>query len=156
MTPFLRLRRCLRAPVETPAWPRGFGPAPFGRDRLGELHALLAEAYADGGGAIGPCSEWAPALLSDSEFDPNLVFIAEDDRGALSGVAQAWSSGFVKDVAVARPARRNGVGAALMLTAFAEFRRRGFKAVDLKVRPDNAAALAFYGRLDMAPAPADA
>lgn len=155
MTPFIRLRRCLRTPVESPVWPRGFAPAPFAQDRLGELHALLAEAYADGGGAIGPCSEWGPSLVSDSEFDPALVFLAEDRRGALSGVAQAWTSGFVKDVGVARPARRHGVGAALMLTAFAEFRRRGFKAVDLKVRPGNAAALAFYGRLDMAPAPAD-
>jgi ribosomal protein S18 acetylase RimI-like enzyme len=152
MTPFIRLRRCLRGPVDPPVWPRGFGPVAFGPDRMAGLHALLAEAYADGGGAVGPRSEWAPALLADAEFDPALVFLAADDRGAVSGAVQAWTSGFVKDVAVARTARRRGLGAALLLTAFAEFRRRGLAAVDLKVRPGNAAALAFYGALDMAPA----
>lgn len=153
MTPFIRMRRSLAAPVDPPHWPPGLSAVPFNRAQAPALHGLLAEAYADGGGAIGPLSEWTPGLLGDPEFDPVLVFLAADATGGLAGAVHAWTGAFVKDVAVARSARRRGLGSALLLTAFAEFRRRGFASVDLKVRPANAAALAFYGALDMAPAP---
>jgi ribosomal protein S18 acetylase RimI-like enzyme len=153
---FIRMRRDLVAPIEPAVWPPGFSPCPFDRSQAPALHTLLAQAYADGGGAIGPMVEWRAALFADPEFDPDSIFLARGPSGALAGAVHAWTGGFIKDVAVDRAARRRGLASALLLTAFAEYRRRGFGALDLKVRPDNGAAIQLYGSLGMAPAPAHA
>ena len=77
------------------------------------------------------------------------MFLARDGTGRLAGVAQCWTSGFVKDLAVARDWRRRGLGRALMLRVFAAFAERGAPSVDLKVRAGNTAGRAFYDALGM-------
>mgnify|MGYP002277826762 CR=1 FL=1 len=156
MTPFLRMRMDLGSAPQRPAWPAGYAPRKFVLSDAAALHALLAEAYEDGGGAIGPLSDWRPALLGDAEFDPALAFLAEEEStGRIAGAALCWTPGFVKDVAVARTARRRGLASALMQAAFAAFRARGLSHVDLKVRPDNASAIALYRSLGMYEPPPD-
>jgi len=145
----LRLRRSLTAPVPKPAWPAGIRLAPFEPDRHAQwVHALLVEAYARGGGYVEPFAIWWPSLRDDSEYDPALVFMAANEQGEIVGVAQCWTSAFVKDLAVVPAMRRQGLGAALLCRAFHVFRDRGAAFVDLKVEAHNpSGALRLYRSL---------
>ncbi|MGO4526778.1 GNAT family N-acetyltransferase [Microvirga sp. 2MCAF35] len=134
----VRLRRSLAGPVPEPAWPTGARPAPFDSERHAQqVHALLRQAYTQGGGYVEPFAIWWPSLRDDSEYDPALVFIAMDERDRIVGVAQCWTSAFVKDLAVAPAWRRKGLGSALLHEAFRALRERGSPAVSLKVDADN-------------------
>jgi len=115
---------------------------------LQAAHAVLTPGYWEGGGGAPIFRKWWNALHKDKEFDPSLVFIALDSEG-VAGLAQCWTSAFVKDLAVAPRMRRIGLGRALMLAAFETFSRRGADHVDLKVRADNAPAIALYKSLGM-------
>ena len=115
-----------------------------------EVHALLEHAHRDVSG-VAPFEVWWQALRGDAEYDPALVFLAVDTDGRVIGVAQCWTSAFVKDLAVVVHWRRRGVGEALLTQVFAAFRTRGADHVDLKVEAGNAAALRLYGRLGMHP-----
>ncbi|MBA4226897.1 MAG: GNAT family N-acetyltransferase [Hyphomonas sp.] len=149
MTGPLRLRRDLSRPLPSPDWPGGISLAPFTDGIAPALHALMAEGYGPGEGDVSGFEDWWPALRRDSEFDPQLVFTARAGDGSIAGVCQCWTSAFVKDLVVAPTHRRRGIGAALMLTAFAAFQARGARHVDLKVMPGNARAIALYQRLGM-------
>jgi ribosomal protein S18 acetylase RimI-like enzyme len=134
----LRMRRPLSGPSPEPVWPSGYRMVPFEPDRHAEAaHALLVEAYAKGGGYVEPFAIWWPSLRDDSEYDPALCVIAVDEGNRIVGVAQCWTSAFVKDLAVAPTMRRQGLGAALMCHLFRAFRDRGAAFVDLKVEADN-------------------
>lgn len=135
--PFIHLRKTLDTPTQPLAWPDGLRPAAFEPARAEAVHALLAAAYARGGGRAAPFADWWEALRTDAEYDPALVLLAVDGDGVLAGVAQCWTSGFVKDLAVAGGWRRQGLGAALLRAAFAAFQARGAAFVDLKVEADN-------------------
>lgn len=145
----LRMRRPLTEPIPEPAWPAGVAPVPFDPDRHGaKVHALLTVAYAGGGGYVEPFRIWWPSLIRDAEYDPALCFVAADAGGEVLGVAQCWTSAFVKDLAVAPTARRQGLGAALLAQAFQVFRERGAAHLDLKVEADNpTGALRLYRTL---------
>ena len=144
------MRRDLREPVAAHPWPDGVGPALFSPALAAEMHALLELAYANGGGSVPSFPQWWAALSSDSEYDPALCFLARTDDNRIVGVAQCWTSGFIKDLAVHPDWRRQGVGRALMHQAFQAFRDRGAIAVDLKVEPDNpSGAVGFYQDLGM-------
>ena len=113
-------------------------------------------AYARGGGSVGPFDAWWPGVRDDSEFAAELVFLAVDQRGDIVGAAHCWTSAFVKDLVVHPDARRRGIAEALLKTAFAEFRRRGDRHVDLKVQLDNpTGAIRLYERLGMRAVPLD-
>jgi ribosomal protein S18 acetylase RimI-like enzyme len=95
------------------------------------------EAYSRGGGYVEPFAIWWPSLRDDSEYDPALVFIAADEQDGIVGVAQCWTSAFVKDIAVAPALRRHGLGSALLHHAFRVFQARGTSGIALKVEADN-------------------
>lgn len=148
----LLMRRDLDEPVEPPIWPTGVSVQTLGAKPdlklLKAAHAVLEPGYWEGGGGAPIFRKWWNALRKDVEYDPALVFIATDAEG-VAGLAQCWTSPFVKDLAVAPRMRRKGLGRALMLVAFSEFARRGAAHVDLKVREDNAGAIALYQSLRM-------
>jgi ribosomal protein S18 acetylase RimI-like enzyme len=154
LTEVIRLRRHLAAldAVDT-HWPSGFRPAPLSAVEPAALHLLLDSSYRNGFGAVPPFAQWWLAVTADAEFDPDLVFIALADTGALAGMALCWSSAFIKDLAVAEDHRGKGVGAALLRSAFAAFQRHGASHVDLKVMAGNAAALRLYQSLGMTEVP---
>ncbi|RYE83204.1 MAG: N-acetyltransferase [Hyphomicrobiales bacterium] len=131
------MRRELAGPVPAPVWPAGYGLAPFAIADLPAHHALLALGYSLGGGRVPPFEDWRAALLADSGFDPALVFVAKDARGAVAAICLCWSSAFIKDLVVHPSARRLGLGEALLRQAFLAFAARGAHAVDLKVEIDN-------------------
>lgn len=145
----LRMRRVLTTPVMSPAWPEGARQVMFTPEHAADVCALLAAAYADGGGSVLPFAQWWTAVSHDAEFDPALCFVAQDASGRLIGVAQCWTSAFVKDLAVHSDWRRRGLGRALLHYAFHIFSMRGAGAVDLKVEAGNAAAIALYESLGM-------
>ncbi len=148
----LRMRRELGGEVEPPHWPSGVSVQTLSAKPdpklLQAAHAVLMPGYWEGGGGAPIFRKWWKALRKDKEFDPSLVFIASDCDG-VAGLAQCWTSAFVKDLAVAPRLRRKGLGRALMLAAFEAFSGRGAAHVDLKVRADNAPAVALYESLGM-------
>jgi ribosomal protein S18 acetylase RimI-like enzyme len=135
-------------PLAPPVWPDGVRVRTYAPDDARPLHELLVHAYRHGGGEVAPFDEWLPAMTGDSEFDPQLWFLAEAGR-ALAGSALCWTSAFVKDLVVQESWRRCGLGEALLRHAFAELRRRGATRVDLKVEAGNDGARRLYERVGM-------
>jgi ribosomal protein S18 acetylase RimI-like enzyme len=148
----LRMRRDLPGEMELPRWPHWIALKTMSRklDRkeARAAHAVLEAGFWEGGGGAPIFRQWWNALRKDDEFDPSLVFLVIDDEG-VAGMAQCWTSAFVKDLAVHPRARRQGIGRALMLTTFREFAKRGAAHVDLKVREENENAQRLYRSLGM-------
>jgi ribosomal protein S18 acetylase RimI-like enzyme len=148
----LRMRRDLAGAIERPVWPAGVVVRTLGAKPEKELvqaaHAVLEAGFWEGGGGAPIFRQWWKALRKDEEFDPALVFLAMEGAEVI-GLAQCWTSAFVKDLAVHPRARRRGIGRALMLHAFQVFADRGAGHADLKVRAENAAAIALYHSLRM-------
>lgn len=144
----IRLRKMLDAPIDLPALPADIAITPLWRAKPLALHTLLRTAYASGGGSVPDFDSWWWPLVEDEEFDPALVIIASAGTEPI-GLAQCWTSGFVKDLVVSPEWRDRGLGAYLLNAAFAEFRRRGAPHIDLKVEASNLAAQRFYRRHGM-------
>lgn len=143
----IRLRKYLDEDLIEPRLPEGFVLRAFTAGDADALYALLVETFDD---QEPDFERWWAWLSGDAEYDPALVFMAWDADGNLAAAAQCWTSGFVKDLATAPRARGNGIGEALMLTAFAAFKVRGLGRVDLKTSTiENAAAVRLYTRLGM-------
>jgi ribosomal protein S18 acetylase RimI-like enzyme len=150
----LRFRRELFQVEPEPEWPRGAALAPLPTQDIAALHHLLVEGYRTGFGDVpADAQRWWQGLQADAEFDPALVFVAVDTDSRPIGIAQCWTSGFVKDLAVAKDWRGRGVGEALLRAAFLAFSLRGAAAVELKVHSDNHAAIRLYRRVGMVEAP---
>jgi ribosomal protein S18 acetylase RimI-like enzyme len=142
------MRRALENDPPTPAWPEGIGVRSFRPDDGPAVHALLEHAYRGGGGSVDPFETWLPEMTSDTEFDPQLWFLAEAEGGSLAGAALCWTSAFLKDLVVHESWRGRRLGAALVHHVLGEFRRRGARAVELKVESDNpSGAQRLYERL---------
>ena len=147
---YIRMRRHLLELAQGPAWPSGMRLEPFTESCAAEVHALLALAYADGGGSVPPFGDWWRSLSHYTEYDPSLCFPVRDGNGPLVAFAQCWTSAFVKDVVVHPRFRRRGIPRALLSHVFRVFHERGAKAVDLKVKTDNSSgAILLYESLEM-------
>ena len=111
------------------------------------MHACLVEAFAGSDERVAPYEEWRPWLLGDPSYDPALVLVADVD-GEVAGIAQCWTEGFVKDLAVRPAYRGRGLGEALLWAVFAEFAKRGVAQVRLKVDAGNpTGAVRLYRRV---------
>lgn len=154
MTDTLRMRRHLEGDIASAvAWPDGARLAALSEVDPRTLHAILADAYTNGFGAVAAFADWWSSVETDEEFDPALVFAAVGSAGSPIGLALCWTSGFIKDLAVVPAWRGKGIGDALLQTAFAAFHARGLPHVDLKVGAANAPALGLYRRAGMVEAP---
>jgi len=142
------MRKTLDVSLRPAIWPGDVYLTGLTPDMAAEVHALLDMAYSGGQGTLAPFPEWWASLRSDAEFDPSLCFLARDSKGII-GVAQCWTSGFVKDLAVHARRRNQGIAASLLLHAFSVFKERGATAVDLKVIKGNTPAIRLYLRLGM-------
>jgi ribosomal protein S18 acetylase RimI-like enzyme len=148
------LRADLDGTPPAAAWPAGVEVRTFewGRDARA-VHRLVQAAFADADGrAARPFQEWAGFMVERDDHDPSLWFLAER-AGELLGVALCFdydTGGWVRQLAVRRDARRQGLGLALLRHAFAEFQRRGQASVGLAVDGDEpAAATRLYLRAGM-------
>ena len=146
----LEMQIALAGDVAEPRWPDGIRRRTFDAERdAREVHATLVEAFAGSDERVAPFEEWLPWVTGDPSYDPALVFVA-DAAGAVAGMAQCWTEGFVKDLAVRPAFRGRGLGEALLHAVFAEFARRGVGEVRLKVDASNpTGAVRLYTRVGM-------
>lgn len=97
--------------------------------------------------ACFPADPWSEGLFRDALDNPNTaILLAEGGDGAVLGYAvlsTVLDEGNLDNIAVARPARRNGVADAL-LSALAGFGRERLACLMLEVRASNAPAIALY------------
>lgn len=145
----IRMRKRLGALDPLPQAPPGISLLPFAKSDPLSLHAVLQQGYATGGGTVGDFYSWFEPLVTDDEFDPNLVLIAVDDAGKPLGLAQCWTSGFLKDLVVLPKHRDRKIGSWLLHQTFAANGARGHAHMDLKVLADNDGARRFYARHGM-------
>lgn len=153
MSDSLRLRKHIAADLPMPVWPAESRLLPLGKAEPRDLHVILTDAYANGFGSVPPFEPWWTGVTTDSEFDATLVFIAADGSNRPIGLAQCWTSGFIKDIAVVPAWRGRGIGEVLVREAFRAFQQRGLAHVDLKVMTGNTSAVALYRRVGMVEAP---
>jgi mycothiol synthase len=142
--------------LEPPAPPRGILVRGFrpGLDELA-IHSVLEDAFAGHWGSVPiSFSDWNRDYRSAPSFDAGLWFAALDgDRvvGALLGRylgAKPW----IDALGVLPAWRGRGIGASLLRTAFAEFRRRKNATVTLNVDAQNeTGATVLYERVGMRP-----
>ncbi len=137
-----------------PIWPEGIELRPYVPEcdeRL--VFDLIDKAFMDHWGHIpGRFEEFRHWTIERENFDPSLWFVAYDGEQAVGGALciDEGEHGWVDDLAVLRPARGKGLGAALLLHAFGEFYRRGQRKVGLGVDSQNlTGALRLYERAGM-------
>jgi mycothiol synthase len=115
------------------------------------VYELIQAAFDRPGRARPSYEQWREAVFRPEIHDPELWLLAEAGD-ELVGACLSFSypsTGWVRQLGVAKAWRRNGIGAALLGRAFMAFHRRGFRRVGLTVeslRPD---AHAFYQKLGM-------
>ena len=125
--------------LEAPTWPAGIGVRTFDpRDERAVYEAHM-ETFEDSWEfERATFEEWSHWMLEREQFDPTLWFLVEED-GELAGIALCTGDdvrrdvGWVSILGVRRRWRRHGLGRALLLHAFGEFARRGFRTVVLGV-----------------------
>ncbi|WP_394886373.1 GNAT family N-acetyltransferase [Mesorhizobium sp. AaZ16] len=147
----VRLRRDLDDTLETPQCPDGFAMRIFRPSDAEAHHALLTLTFDDGDD--GPFETWWPKLSGNVEYDPELIFLVFDQDERLIGLAQCFSSAFLRDLAVHPDMRGRGLGEALLHHVFLAFRDRGAAHVDLKTEADNLGAIRLYERVGMRQVP---
>ncbi len=85
-------------------------------------------------------------LLSQIDPDRHVFLAAVEDGAVLGYVGMMFvlDEGYIANVAVAPPARRRGVGRALIASLLARADQMQLAFVTLEVRPSNHAAIALY------------
>ena len=151
---FYRMTIDLDGPPAEPEVPAGIVLRPFELADAEAFHAATEEAFADHWEWEHETYEgWRKRAIDVDDFDPGLWLVAVDGdeiAGALRGTAKRFGSGWVNSLAVRRPWRRRGLGAALLLASFGEFWRRGETRVALGVDAESeTGATRLYERLGM-------
>lgn len=98
-----------------------------------------------------PFSQWRSRMIESDNFDASLWFLLFH-KDELIGSALCYDyeqHGWVRQLAVAKGWRKQGLGARLLQHAFHTFYGRGHQRVALGVEDANATAYAFYERLGM-------
>jgi ribosomal protein S18 acetylase RimI-like enzyme len=134
-----RMRIDFEAEPAEPEWPEGVTVREATLDDAELAHAMQEETFQDSWEhAPQPFDEWRHWMVSHEGFDPSLWFIAEAE-GEVAGISLCRVSdvdenlAWVSVLGVRRPWRRRGLGRALLLHTFREFRRRGIPSVGLGV-----------------------
>jgi mycothiol synthase len=135
---FYRMRIELTDDVVEPEWPDGVTVRAATPADAAAAYEAHQESFEDSWEHNWmPLDEWRHWFMPE-DFDPTLWFLAEDGREAaavaLCSEHEAEAGlGWVRVLGVRRPWRRRGLGRAMLLHAFGEFRRRGFHAAALGV-----------------------
>ena len=126
-------------------------------DELRRFHATIEEAFRDTDHRATDYPTWRERVAAESSVSYDEWFVGEVD-GEWAGVLQSSDSGmddgegWVKFLAVLRPYRKQGVGAALLRRAFATYAGKGRAKAGLGVDLDNPTEAArLYRAVGMTP-----
>jgi mycothiol synthase len=115
-------------------------------------HAAIEESFAEHFRHTPRAfDDWWALRSRHERFDPGLWLLAWD-REQVAGALVAFDygdAGFVRELGVLKPWRGKGVGSALLLRSFEEFRSRGQPRVILGVDAENESAIVLYERVGM-------
>lgn len=114
---FQLLRRDLMGALPAPQWPADIRLDHYRDASAPAIHAVLCMAQEQGGGRVGSLDQWRQQFVTNAEFDPRLCLVASNAHGIL-GVAQCWTSAFIKSLAIHPTAQGQGLGRALLLHSF--------------------------------------
>ena len=142
---FQLLRRDLTGSLPAPQWPAHTQLDHYRDELAPAIHAVLRMTQEQGGGRVPHLQAWQHQFITDAEFDPTLCLVASNGDGIL-GVAQCWTSSYIKNLVVHPRMQGRGLGRALLLNAFKVFQQRREGFVDLKVLEDNQRAQRFWRR----------
>jgi mycothiol synthase len=134
-----RMRIDFERDLPEPEWPGGLTVGSASDADAKAVYEAHQESFEDSWEHVrDPFEEWEHWMMRYEGFDPTLWFVAEDD-GEIAGVSLCRAHeaeeglGWVRVLGVRRPWRKRGLGRALLLHSFHEFRRRGLTAVGLGV-----------------------
>lgn len=135
----LRMQIDLAGEIPSPEWPDGIEVRTYRDGDARLFYDLEQETFADSWEPDNDTfEEWSHWLLQPPAFVPDLWFLAHVN-GEPAGFSvchprpASVALGWVRLLGVRRPWRRRGLGRALLLHAFSEFRARGFERVGLGV-----------------------
>jgi ribosomal protein S18 acetylase RimI-like enzyme len=137
------MRRDLGKDAPDAFMPQGIELRTYSVELAPDVHALMQLGYREGGGRVPALDTWQQRFETDPEYDPSLCFIAHDAEGVV-GVAQCWTSAYIKNLVVHPRMQGRGLGRAMLLNAFKVFQQRREGFVDLKVLEDNRRAQRLY------------
>lgn len=115
-----------------PAWPQGVSVRNVVPGEERSVHAAVAEVWQDTNDPLDETfEEWAHWNLDPDTYDPALWFLAYagEELAGFSICRQDPvdpNAGHIPLLGVRRPWRRQGLGEALLLHSFGEFRRHGY------------------------------
>lgn len=142
------LRRDLSEVLPDAQWPEGIELSVYREELAPAVHQLMQLGQLEGGGRVPSLHDWRQRFVSDPEYDPALCFVACDAEG-VGGVAQCWTSAYIKNLVVHPRMQGRGLGRALLLHAFSVFQQRREGFVDLRVLEDNLRARRLYASVGM-------
>lgn len=142
------LRRDLSGVLPDAQWPEGIELSVYREEMAPAVHQLMQLGQLKGGGRVPSPDDWRQRFASDPEYDPALCFVACDAEGVV-GVAQCWTSAYIKNLVVHPRMQGRGLGRALLLYAFSVFQQRREGFVDLRVLEDNLRARWLYESVGM-------
>ncbi|HEY6835600.1 MAG TPA: GNAT family N-acetyltransferase [Gaiellaceae bacterium] len=143
--------------IPEPRWPEGVAVRTMEPGEEGRLYEANNAAFADHWDFHQqPFDQWAAYAFGREDFDPSLVWLAED-AGELAGFAvNRWNTsgdpefGWVEILGVRPQWRRRGLATALLRHSFLDFRGRGATRVGLGVDAENTTgAVRLYERVGM-------
>lgn len=137
------MRRDLGKDAPDAPWPQDIELRTYSVEMAADVHHLMQLGYREGGGRVPALDAWQRQFETDPEYDPSLCLIARDAEGVV-GVAQCWTSAYIKNLVVHPRMQGRGLGRALLLNAFKVFQQRREGFVDLKVLEDNRRAQRLY------------
>ncbi len=124
-----------------------------GADDRRAMHAVMTTAFGDHFGSTAESYDvWWARQSARSGFDESLWWLAELDAAVVAGLIGRTmeEQGWVQGLGVLPAYRGRGLGRRLLLTAFAEFHRRGQPRVGLGVDTGNeTGALVLYESVGM-------
>jgi mycothiol synthase len=131
-----RMEIPLAGAVEQPRFPEGVTVRTLREGEERDVHAVHQETFADSWEHTEePFDEWEHWLLRTESFDPSLWFLAwaGDELAGIAVCRDRGGVGWIAVLGVRSRWRRRGLGRALLLYAFGEFKRRGYKRAGLGV-----------------------
>jgi mycothiol synthase len=151
---FYRMSIELGEEAPEPEWPDGVRVAPFTEADALAFYEAIEDAWQDHWDySPRPFEQFRERLLEGFRYDPSLwtvVWAGDEIAGGTICEAGVFEMGWVRSLSVRRPWRRQGLGMALLLNAFAQFHQRGERRVGLGVDAESpTGATRLYERAGM-------